>query len=179
MASYDLGAVIEGFSPLMRVLTDCLTLDQFIEQSGLVGEELEYVKELAQEYIGTQQGAAGPFQAWPDLAPSTIAERQRLGFSDDGAELLREGDLRDAIQVMPDSDGMGGAVGIPAGDPNAEKGYVLELGSLAGQIPERSYLRRAMYEAAPEIHSQWDALVRLVLTGRGLSALQRLPPPEG
>jgi HK97 gp10 family phage protein len=47
--------------------------------------------------IGHYQDAVGPFEAWPALADSTEAEKERLGYRLD-APLLRTGDMQGSIK---------------------------------------------------------------------------------
>ena len=51
----------------------------------------------AKREIGHYQGPAGEFVGWADLAPFTIEDRLKKGFSDD-EPLLRTGELRDSIE---------------------------------------------------------------------------------
>lgn len=56
----------------------------------------QHVETTAQDAIGHYQAAVGPFPEWAPLAPATVADRVRQGFSPDDP-LLRTGDLRDSI----------------------------------------------------------------------------------
>lgn len=53
----------------------------------------QIVEKDAKARIGSYQDAEGPFGAWANLAPSTVDDRLRKGFSPDDP-LLRTGDLR-------------------------------------------------------------------------------------
>lgn len=55
------------------------------------------VEQTAKHEIGAYQDAVGPFSAWPQLAESTQAERERAGYSPNDP-LLRSGDLRNKIE---------------------------------------------------------------------------------
>jgi phage gpG-like protein len=54
------------------------------------------IEATAKAEIGHYQPAVGPFQAWPELADSTKADRVRQGFSENDP-LLRTGEMRDSI----------------------------------------------------------------------------------
>lgn len=54
----------------------------------------------ARESIGEYQdlpGLESGIEAWPELAPSTIVEKERLGYAPPDNPLLRTGELRDSI----------------------------------------------------------------------------------
>lgn len=53
----------------------------------------QIVEKDAKARIGSYQDAAGPFGAWANLAPSTVDDRLRKGFTPDDP-LLRTGGLR-------------------------------------------------------------------------------------
>lgn len=55
------------------------------------------IEETAKAEIGKYQPEVGPFPEWPELAESTQAERERLGYTPNDP-LLRTGDLRDSIK---------------------------------------------------------------------------------
>ena len=52
--------------------------------------------DAAKATLGTYQAEAGPFGAWPSLAPYTQIERTRLGYTPDDPG-LRSGAMRDSI----------------------------------------------------------------------------------
>lgn len=54
------------------------------------------VETEAKREIGTYQGAAGPFGAWPELAERTKADRSAQGYSENEPG-LRSGEMRDSI----------------------------------------------------------------------------------
>jgi HK97 gp10 family phage protein len=66
------------------------SLHEGLKQVGAV------IEARAREEIGTYQPAIGPFQAWPELADSTKADRLAKGFTENDP-LYRTGDLRDTI----------------------------------------------------------------------------------
>lgn len=57
----------------------------------------KHVQAKAKDKFGVYQPGAGDFAAWRQLAESTQAERERLGYPPN-EPLLREGDLRDSIE---------------------------------------------------------------------------------
>jgi HK97 gp10 family phage protein len=58
---------------------------------------LEVIEKDAKGRIGNYQDAVGPFPEWAELADSTEAEKERLGFPS-GAPLERTGEMRDSIE---------------------------------------------------------------------------------
>jgi phage gpG-like protein len=89
------------------------------------------VEKEAQASIGTYQAAAGPFAAWAQLADSTRADKEKLGYSPPDNPLLREGDLRDSIGHVVS--GHEAAVGS-----NSDVAVYQELGTR--HMPPRSFL---------------------------------------
>lgn len=61
----------------------------------------QIVEKDAKERIGSYQDAAGPFGAWANLAPSTVDDRIRKGFTPDDP-LLRTGGLRKSYGHVTD-----------------------------------------------------------------------------
>lgn len=55
------------------------------------------IETTAKDEIGFYQPAAGPFEAWADLADSTEAEKVRKGYPSD-APLEATGEMRDSIE---------------------------------------------------------------------------------
>jgi HK97 gp10 family phage protein len=56
----------------------------------------ELIEKTAKEELGHYQPAVGPFQAWPALAPGTLAHHAALGVGD--SPLLVTGELYASIQ---------------------------------------------------------------------------------
>lgn len=54
------------------------------------------IQEDAKARIGEYQRDVGPFPAWESLAPSTVEDRVRQGYTPDDP-LLRSGEMRDSI----------------------------------------------------------------------------------
>jgi phage gpG-like protein len=69
----------------------------FAMQSGLEAVA-QRVRDTAREELGTYQPAIGHFDAWPELADSTKADRVAKGFSENDP-LLRSGELRESIKA--------------------------------------------------------------------------------
>lgn len=67
-------------------------------QSGLE-TVAQRVRQTAREELGTYQEAIGHFDAWPELADSTKADRVAKGFSENDP-LLRSGELRESIKAV-------------------------------------------------------------------------------
>ncbi len=65
------------------------------EKRGL-DKGAQLIEYEARREIGAYQTSAGPFSAWPLLAPSTMADRVSKGFPAD-EPLLRTGALRNSI----------------------------------------------------------------------------------
>jgi hypothetical protein len=55
------------------------------------------IEKTAKAEIGEYQESVGPFSAWPQLAESTQAERERLGYTPNDP-LLRTGEMRETIE---------------------------------------------------------------------------------
>lgn len=93
----------EKVMPTMSILdaiakmeTQLLTI---AEESHLAMERAAVlVERAAKAEIGHYQDGAGQFAGWRDLAPSTLVEKEQLGYSPPDNPLLREGDLRDSIE---------------------------------------------------------------------------------
>lgn len=64
----------------------------------LAGEAAKVVQADAQARFGEYQDGGSGFPAWANLAPSTVEQRLRLGFTPDDP-LLRTGGRRDSIEV--------------------------------------------------------------------------------
>lgn len=107
----------------------------------------ESIEKTAKEEIGNYQDAIGPFEAWPDLADSTKADRVAKGYSED-EPLLREGDLRDSIRHEV------GALDAFIGS-DSDIAVYQELGT--DKIPPRPFLGTALF------HN--EGLIREVMGG--------------
>ena len=92
--------------------------------SPIVEQACRIVEKKAKDAIGREH------EEWPDLAESTIADKQRHGFPTP-KPLLRTGEMRDSIEHTVH--GNEGCVGS-----NNDKAVWQELGT--GRIPPRSFL---------------------------------------
>lgn len=104
------------------------------------------VEATAKAEIGTYQiSDMGPFNPWPQLAPSTIAEKRSLGYADEENDnpLLRTGEMRDSI--AHESAPTGFCVGSPS-----EILVYQELGTSRG-LPPRPVLAPALYRSTKAI----------------------------
>lgn len=55
------------------------------------------IEKTARAEIGHYQQAAGPFEAWPELAESTEEQKAKMGYPAD-APLLASGEMRDSFE---------------------------------------------------------------------------------
>lgn len=98
-------------------------------------EAAELIKEEAKSYIGHQQ------DNWPDLAESTLAEKERSGY-EVPAPLLRKGELRESIKVR--HEGLQAVIGTD--DPSAA---IHEHGN--EHVPPRPFLHPALFAKSKEV----------------------------
>jgi len=96
------------------------------------------VEDEAKAEIGTYQGAAGPFAAWPSLADETIARKEN-----GDTPLLESGEMRDSIGTVVS----GHEAHVGSDD---DKAVWQELGTSRG-IPPRSFLGGAAVRKSPEV----------------------------
>ncbi len=123
-----------------------------------VGEE---VKRAAQAKPGAYQSAAGPFDAWQQLADATLAYHElvgaHMGADPDSPELVF-GPLRASIEDRV----IGHESHVGSDDPVME---YQEFGT--NRISARSILGAAMFEQAPkQRHKFMMRLQKLLETGR-------------
>lgn len=104
---------------------------------------IEVVAREARSEFGTYQDQTGPFIAWPELADSTKADRERKGYSED-EPLLRTGETRDSIGTAISTGGLEAQAGS-----NSDVLLYQELGTV--HMPPRSTLGIAMAKKLPEI----------------------------
>jgi hypothetical protein len=97
---------------------------------------------------------------WPKLAPATIADRVRQGFTPNEPG-LRTGAMRDSIGYKIAPNGLEGAVG--SDDPHL---LYFELGT--SRQPPRSVLVAAAQSSEERIHRMAARAVVAVMEGRGL-----------
>ena len=101
----------------------------------------QIVEKDAKERIGSYQDATGPFGAWANLAPSTVDDRIRKGFTPDDP-LLRTGGLRASYGHRTD-----GAVAV-VGSPSLIALY-MEQGT--PKMPPRAVIGPAAFASSHEI----------------------------
>lgn len=85
-----------AFTKHMRKVLDSYELKE-LEAGNLFAELLE---KAAKDKIGHLMPGAGPFAAWPELADSTKADKERQGyaFNAEYNPLYRTGEMRDSIE---------------------------------------------------------------------------------
>ena len=127
--------------------------------------------ETAKDLIGTEDAS------WPPLAPSTVEEKRRLGYTGRVSEtdpLLRTGSLRASIVAQSEAAGLGrGTVLIGSPDPVAA---YQEFGTDRG-IPPRPFIGAALFregEAAAHRVLNYE-LGALVGSAEPLVPIKRLP----
>jgi hypothetical protein len=101
----------------------------------------QIVEKDAKERIGSYQDAAGPFGAWANLAPSTVDDRLRKGFSPDDP-LLRTGGLRGSYGHKT----QGGVAVVGSASPIA---LYMEQGT--SNMPARAVVGPAAYASSDAI----------------------------
>jgi len=119
----------------------------------------QIVEREAKAEIGHYQEAAGPFQAWQELAESTKDDRVKHGYSENDP-LLREGDLRDSIEHKVE----GHTAYVGSDSPIAE---YQELGT--AHIPPRSFLAGALIRKEREVVDEIGRNFVGALIGRGVA----------
>jgi phage gpG-like protein len=100
------------------------------------------VEKEAKAAIGDYQPEAGPFAEWAQLADSTLADKEKLGYAPPDNPLVREGDLRDSIGHVVS--GHEAAIGS-----NSDVAVYQELGTRC--MPPRSFLGGAAVRKEGEI----------------------------
>lgn len=98
----------------------------------------ELVQRNAKARLGDYQDATGPFNAWAELADSTKEDRVSKGYAEN-EPLVREGDLRDSIEV--ERHHHEAVIGS-----RSEIAMWQELGTDRG-IPPRPFLGPALYDS--------------------------------
>ena len=114
----------------------------------------ELIQHEAKDLIGTE------YAGWAALAPSTIAEKERLGYTGKVSAtdpLLRTGEMRATIQVS--AEGRHAAIGT--NDPVAE---YQEFGT--ARIPARPFMGPAAYRKGKDAAKAVGLSVALVIAGK-------------
>lgn len=138
------------------------------EAIKVVSKTAVRVQARAMSKIGTYQPAVGPFNAWQQLAPSTLAAKRRAGATGDDPLIgyyapghqnsVWPVALRASIEIKR-HDPLTAEVGT-----NDPLGPWQELGTARG-IPPRPFMRPAGYEEAPKLKTDMEAVIRTVLFG--------------
>lgn len=115
----------------------------------------EYVKEKAKSKFGEYQSESGEFPAWEQLAESTQAQRERLGFEPNNP-LYRTGDLMESIDYSVTANK------VRVGSDN-EIAVWQEEGTPT--IPPRPFIGPAMFESVEEIKKILGLMMVNWLTG--------------
>jgi hypothetical protein len=129
------------------------------------------IQDAAKESLGYDQGAAGPFGAWPPLAARTREERAEQGYPED-EPLKRSGLLGDNIERCAEA--REARVGVP--DLEVSHPYdnrTENIGEIAEDqefgtrdIPPRSFIGRAAF-----VHGEGAAGVVLSVVAAAVSGL--------
>ena len=119
------------------------------------------IEKEAKSEIGEYQPEKGPFEAWQDLATSTVTGKLQAGFEVE-KPLLRTGDMRDSLQHQVQVHGPGeGEAHVGSDSPVA---VYQELGT--SRIPPRSFLGGAAFAKAPEVRKILGDGVIAVIEGK-------------
>jgi hypothetical protein len=145
---------LSSFQELALLLT-AATVGTLAESETMLLRAGKVIQKDAKRRIGQYQPETGPFPEWADLASSTEDEKNRLGYPLE-APLLREGTLRDSIEVeaYPHVVVIGTKMDV---------GAYQEFGT--EKIPPRPYLGPAAYSKAPKVASAIGAFVASGLAG--------------
>jgi hypothetical protein len=123
---------------------------------------LSRVQRVAKAEFGVYQPAVGAFQAWPELADSTKADRVAQGYSEN-EPLHRSGDLEESVEK--EREGLDGVVGSK--DPVL---LYQEFGT--ERIPPRPVLGPAAFRSKPWIEKLVGAAaVAGIVGGQDLARL--------
>jgi phage gpG-like protein len=120
----------------------------------IIKRACEILEKKAKSAIGREH------EMWPDLAPSTIADKQAHGFPTP-KPLLRTGELRDSISHV--TSGNEGCVGS-----NSPIAVWQELGTK--HIPPRSFLVSSAISSEDKIHKMAAAATIAAFCGHGRNA---------
>lgn len=133
-------------------------------QHAIMTRACRVVQREAKAEIGHYQEQAGWMVAWADLADSTKADRVRKGYPED-EPLLREGDLRDSIEIAVRDRLIGGETHGAVGS-NSDIAVYQELGT--SRIPPRSFLGGAAFRKSEEVAELLGSEVVTALVGRNV-----------
>lgn len=139
-----------------------MTIAVKLEEHHAMTRACKLVQREAKAEIGHYQERAGQFGAWAPLAESTLAEKERLGYAPPDNPLLREGHLRDSIEISVSAAGAASTEGVIGS--NSDIAVYQELGT--SRIPPRSFLGSAAVHTAPKVAEVLGAGVVSALIGR-------------
>lgn len=117
--------------------------DFHAESEEAMERAAQIVEDRAKEDIGRYQAGIDPFADWVPLAPGTVQDKARLGYSPPDNPLLRTGDLRDSIEHTVESEERA-VVGS-----DSDVAVWQELGTRT--IPPRSFLGAAAVQEADRV----------------------------
>jgi phage gpG-like protein len=146
---------------LMKAATvEILAISKGLEVSA------KAIQAEAKNEIGHLQSAVGPFPEWEELADSTKAEKERLGyvFNKDYNPLLRTGELiRDSIEYEVNMESLEAIIGSK--EPVAA---FQEFGT--DRIPPRPFIGRAAFILGPKIAKIFGDATMIGIAGGNLIA---------
>lgn len=141
---------------ILQFVAELPAIERDLHAAGpkIVERACQIVQKKAKAAIGKEH------EMWPDLAPSTISEKQAHGYKTP-TPLLRSGGLRDSIEYT--TSGLEGAVG--SNDPVA---IFHELGT--SRMPQRSFLVSSAISSEDKIARMAAAATMAALSGHGRHA---------
>ena len=144
------------FFDLLGFVAELPAIERDLHAAGpkIIERACQIVQKKAKAAIGKDH------EMWPDLAPSTIADKKAHGYGTP-KPLLRTGELRDSIEYV--ANGHEGAVGS-----NLEIAVFQELGTR--HIPPRSFLVSSAISSEDRIHRMAAATAMAALSGYGRHA---------
>lgn len=119
------------------------------------------VEREAKSEIGEYQPEKGPFEAWQDLATSTVQGKLSAGFEIE-KPLLRTGDMRDSVEHQVHVTGPGDGEAHVGSDSMIA--VYQELGTQ--RIPPRSFLGGAAYTKELEVRDLLAGSVVAIIEGK-------------
>ena len=141
---------------LLDFIAELPEIERDLEAAGpkIIKRACEIVEKKAKAAIAREH------EMWPDLAPSTIADKQAHGYATP-KPLLRTGEMRDSITHTVD--GNQGCVGS-----DSEIAFWQELGTR--HIPPRSFLVSSAISSEGKIARMAAAATVAALSGHGRNA---------
>lgn len=141
---------------ILGFIAEIPAIERDVHANGpmIVERGLQIIQKKAKAAIGKEH------ELWPDLAPSTIADKKAHGFPTP-KPLLRTGELRDSIEYTVN--GLEGAVGS-----NLDRALWLEMGT--SKMPPRSFLISSAISSEDKIARMAAAATVAALSGHGRHA---------